>query len=270
MNRFLRSRFDRFMIWYDDTHEDACNHIMMIHASMWWWILLLDMYHDNWMMHPMMMMAIFMHTPLRWWCFDLIHSVWCKQTVTAIHMTVTAVWYDMTNDSNRLMTLTVLTQWDAWQIEYDMWIDEASWAEVNEHILIRELWPAVKMMSSVDEQLTNNNRDEQTLMTWQYWRAGVDEQRRLRSGCSSIDESVEQMISSIDQQQNRLKRKMMLMWTVSLNCKCKLDLHLRLGYLKPFLAGSKKTRQGPRWRVGALCISRCWFCLTVVAEPKLI
>ena len=27
--------------------------------------------------------------------------------------------YDMTNDSDRLITLTVLTQWDAWQIEYD-------------------------------------------------------------------------------------------------------------------------------------------------------
>ena len=58
--------------------------------------------------------------------------------------------------------------------------------------------------------------------------------------------------------------------TVSLNCKCKLDLHLRLGYLKPFLAGSKKTRQGPVWRVGALCISRCWFYLTIVGSPKRI
>ena len=58
--------------------------------------------------------------------------------------------------------------------------------------------------------------------------------------------------------------------TVSFNYKSKLVLLLRLGYLKPFLAGSKKTRQGPGCRVGALCISRCWFCLTVVAEPKLI
>ena len=58
--------------------------------------------------------------------------------------------------------------------------------------------------------------------------------------------------------------------TVSFNCKSKLVLLLRLGYLKPFLAGSKKTRQGPRWRVGALSISRYWFYLTVVAEPKLI
>ena len=88
--------------------------------------------------------------------------------------------------------------------------------------------------------------------------------------CSSIDEKFEQMISSIDQQQNRLKRHMMLMWTMSLNCKCKLELHLRLGYLKPFLAESKKTRQGPGCKVVALCISRCWFYLTVVAIPKLM
>ena len=47
-------------------------------------------------------------------------------------------------------------------------------------------------------------------------------------------------------------------------------LHLRIGILKPFLVGSKKTRQGPGWRVGALCISRCWFYLTVVADPKQI
>ena len=56
--------------------------------------------------------------------------------------------------------------------------------------------------------------------------------------------------------------------TANFNCKCKLVLHLRLEYLKPFLAGSKKTRQGPGWRVGALYISRCWFYLTVVSVPK--
>ena len=55
-----------------------------------------------------------------------------------------------------------------------------------------------------------------------------------------------------------------------LYCKCKLVLLLRLGYLRLFLAGSKKTRQGPRYIVGALCISRCWFFLTVVAGPKII
>ena len=58
--------------------------------------------------------------------------------------------------------------------------------------------------------------------------------------------------------------------TISFNCNCKLVLILRLGYLKPFLAGSKKTRQGPGLRVGALFISRCWFRLTVVAESQLI
>ena len=58
--------------------------------------------------------------------------------------------------------------------------------------------------------------------------------------------------------------------TVSFNCESKLVLLLRLEYLKPFLAGSKKTRQGLGWRVGALCISRCWFYLMVVAVPKQI
>ena len=58
--------------------------------------------------------------------------------------------------------------------------------------------------------------------------------------------------------------------TVSFNLKSKLVLLLRLWYLKPFLAGSKKTRQGPGYRVGALHISRCWFYLTIVTEPKLI
>ena len=104
------------------------------------------------------------------------------------------------------------------------------------------------------------------------------------------------MSSSIDKQQRLMDRtmskddrqrwwvEMMWQWAhltmicvcdecveiVSCNCKSKRVLLLRLGYLKPFLAGSKKTRQGPRWRVGALCISRCWFYLTVVAIPKQI
>ena len=81
-----------------------------------------------------------------------------------------------------------------------------------------------------------------------------------------------------------MDRKMMWQWahltvicvcdeydeTLSYNCKSKLVFLLRLGYLKHFLAGSKKRRQGPGWRVGALCISRCWFHLTVVAIPKQI
>ena len=105
------------MIWWhiwrcmQPYNDDSCFYVMM-DTSPWY-----D--HDNWMMHPMMMMAFFMHTPLRWWCFDLIHTVWCKQTVTAIHMTVTAVWYDMTNDSDRLMTLTMrcLTDW-IWHVDW--------------------------------------------------------------------------------------------------------------------------------------------------------
>ena len=135
---------------------------------------------------------------------------WLDKIVTAIHMTVTAVWYNMTNDSDRLMTLTVLTQWDTWQIEFDMWIDEASWAEVNEQRLIRDSWAAVKN----------------------------DDQRKGWAATKQIEE-----IDDVDV-------------TASFNCKSKLVLLLRLGYLKPFLAGSKKTRQGPGCRVGADFTSR--------------
>ena len=63
---------------------------------------------------------------------------------------------------------------------------------------------------------------------------------------------------------------MSMVTQVYFNCISKLVLLLRLGYLKPFLALSKKTRQGPRCRVGALHINRCRFYLTVVADPKLI
>ena len=90
---------------------------------------------------------------------DSLTVTYIDLIVTAIHMTVTAVWYDMTNDSERLMTMTVLTQWDAWQIEFDMWIDEASWAEVNEQRLTRDSWAAV---SSVE--------DGQMSMSWDSWQ----------------------------------------------------------------------------------------------------
>ena len=133
------------------------------------------------------------------------------------------------------------------------------------------MYDDLTVTSRIPDMIDEQTYDEQQWANEQRGlMSSVDEQWRLRSGCSSIDESVEQMINSIDQQQNKLKRQMMLMWTVSLNYKCKLDLLLRLGYLKPFLAGSKKTRQGPRCKVGALHISRCWFYLTVVARPKLI
>ena len=124
--------------------------------------------------------------------------------------------------------------------------------------------------SKDDEQLTSNSRDEQTLMTWQYWRAGVDEQRRLRSVLQQCwwewwadDQQYWPAAEQIEETDD-------VDVTVSFNCKSKLVLLLRLWYLKLFLAGSKKTRQDPGCRVGALCISRCWFYLTVVAGPKLI
>ena len=50
-----------------------------------------------------------------------------------------------------------------------------------------------------------------------WWLSSIEEHVLMNSKdwevcCSSIDESVEQMISSIDQQQNRLKRQVMLLW----------------------------------------------------------
>ena len=63
--------------------------------------------------------AQLMKADFKWVTYPWRISIhWLAKIVTAIHMTVTVVWYDITNDSDRLMTLTVLTQWDAWQIEY--------------------------------------------------------------------------------------------------------------------------------------------------------
>ena len=119
--------------------------------------------------------------------------------------------------------------------------------------------------SKDDEQLTSNSRDEQTLMTWQYWRAGVDEQRRLRSVLQQYwwewwadDQQYWPTVEQFEETDD-------VDVTVSFNCKSKLVLLLRLGYLSHFLAGPKRTRQGPGLRAGALFISRCWFRLTVVA-----
>ena len=106
-------------------------------------------------------------------------------------------------------------------------------------------WPG-----SIKEQVLMNNED---------WEVVAAVLMRVFSRCSAV------LTSSKTYWRNR--------WvdvTVSFNCKSKLVLLLRLGYLKPFLAGSKKTRQDPGCRVGALHISRCWFYLTVVAGPQLI
>ena len=97
-----------------------------------------------------------------------------------------------------------------------------------------------------------------------WWWPAEDEKRRLRrllQQCWADWQTVDEQLWS---------DRYFLCDTSILYCKNKLVFLLRLGYLKPFLAGSKKTRQGPGCRVGALCISRCWFCLTIVAEPKLI
>ena len=132
-----------------------------------------------------------------------------------------------------------------WQADYkfhgssrlDMLINEASWADGWSE------WAALMMM------LKHSWRTEFDDQCWADWQT-VDVMGR----------EDEQLWCDRD----------FLCDTSILYCKSKLVLLLRLGYLKPFLAGSKKTRQGPGCRAGALHISRCWFSLTVVAEPKLI
>ena len=119
------------------------------------------------------------------------------------------------------------------------------------------------MASSSDDDQTTNSVEY--MSRWTRWlmfsRSQNDEQCYSR-----ID-----MMSSVDD-----VTEIACVWwheygnTSILYCKRKLVLILRLGYLKPFLARSKKTRQGLGWRVGALCINRCWFYLTVVAVPKQI
>ena len=134
-------------------------------------------------------------------------------------------------------------------------------------------WP-VKVKKKTWQVDGNSSVLSRPLMTWQYWRAGVDKQ---------IEKCVAVVLMRVMSRwsavltNNRTDWRDRWCWcdwwdevTVSFNCKSKLALILSLGYLKPFLAGSKKTRQGLGWRVCNLCISRCWFYLTVVAGPKLI
>ena len=107
------------------------------------------------------------------------------------------------------------------------------------------------------------------ILAWQYRHIQVDEQIDMMCMYSSKKGCLYDAGSNVMRQWWHGQKDDVDV-TVCFNCKSKLVLLLRLGYLKPFLAGSKKTKQGPGWRVGALCISRCWFYLTVVAGPKLI
>ena len=155
--------------------------------------------------------AQLMKADFKWVTYPWRISIhWLAKIVTAIHMTVTAVWYV----SNRLMTL--LTQWDAWEIEYD------SQFMVEMNLQLKEWRFNVTVWRSADECSLKrcwSGLETSAGMIWQWhvWKC------------------VE---------------------TVSFNYKCKLVLNLRLGYLKPFLAGSKKTRQGPGWGVGVDFTSR--------------
>ena len=127
---------------------------------------------------------------------------------------------------------------------------------------IEELW----LMVDVHRYLSRDWDYDQQQIWWAKMMSNIDEQRFMSSS--------EQWYNRVDvmcrEDEQLWCNRDFLCDTSILYCKSKLVLLLRLGYLKPFLAGSKKTRQGPRCRVGALCISRYWFCLMVVAEPKLI
>ena len=139
----------------------------------------------------------------------------------------------MNNRFDRLMTMSSRTDW--WLAAVDC---VGKWIEVLS---------SRPMTCSIEEQSLMIS-DRSCMMTWQ-WAALM----------------VSKWLTVLT---SRLQRQVIVDVTVGFDCKCKLVLLLRLGYLKPFLAGSKKTRQGPRCRAGALCISRCWFFLTVVAEPN--
>ena len=53
-------------------------------------------------------------------------------------------------------------------------------------------------------------------------------------------------VMSREDEQPWCDRDVTCLMTVNFNVNASLTCFLRLGYLKPFLAGSKKTRQGPR------------------------
>ena len=151
-------------------------------------------------------------------------------------------------------------------------------------------WPATSKEDNDDNDQVDNlvcevlyvNWVDCVMGSWQYFGQLTEHcsQGRMMSSAYMMSRKNEQrLMSSSEQWYNRVDvmgREDEQLWCVRdflcdtriLYCKSNFVLLLRLGYLKPFLAGSKKTRQGPGLRVGALCISRCWFRLTVVAGPK--
>ena len=153
-------------------------------------------------------------------------------------------------------------------------------------------WTRRLMRNSIDKKITKNDEQKSVAVVddqwywcliWQWWHGKKDDVAVISTGMiwqwleyiscwavvskwtrwlmSSVTADLmwwAEMMSSVDD-----VTEIAYVWwhdygnTSILYCKSKLVLLLRLGYPKPFLAGSKKTRQGPIWRVGALCISRC-------------
>ena len=126
--------------------------------------------------------------------------------------------------------------------------DQSKWRRRHDKLMAAAAcWADLWWLDSIEEQvLINRLRSVLQQCWWEWW---ADDQQYWPAA-EQIEET-----DDVDV-------------TVSFNCKSKLVLLLRLWYLKPFLAGSKKTRHGPGWKIGALCISKCWFYLTVVAVPK--
>ena len=152
-----------------------------------------------------------------------------------------------------------------WSHLDNWWLDkQCSWVDHAE----LQHWRTISS-EEIEQQRLNKMIDDQ-----QRWWAADDQHTWWLALMNKLASRLMRLTNSIGQRLINSRSDWRDRWcwrdtvTVSFNCNCKLVLLLRLGYLKPFLAGSKKTRQGPGCRVGALYINRCWFCLTVVAEPN--
>ena len=125
-------------------------------------------------------------------------------------------------------------------------------------LMCTDVWAEIETMTS--------SRDDEPRW-WAALMSRKDEQRFMSSSeqwYNRVD------VMSREDEQLWCVRDFLMVTQVYYIVNASVSCFLRLGYLKPFLAGSKKTRKGPGCRAGALYISRCWFCLMVVAGPKII
>ena len=197
---------------------------------------------------------------------DLWYWWWCKQTTVLMHINSLR--------SNCRPPETVLV-WSLLQLLKTVHLFS------SKHI---QAWQMKSLHEWVRVAVKKDNAQEQILVavvwwldsdqqdSWYDWwtemMSNVGNEQRWAVVMSSSEQCYSRVdVMSREDEQPWCDRYFLCEISI-LYCKSKLVLLLRLGYLKPFLAGSKKTRQGPGWKVGALCISRCWFYLAVVAEPN--